>query len=350
MSSEQKNAQKKAEEFAEKLKEAYKREFVFLLMGRTGVGKSSTINQLMGHKVAEINELEPQTMLVCEYRLPIANVNFLVVDTPGLCDDLPEKGNDLQYLQQVKKKIKYIDCLLYTTRLNEPRVGADEKHGIHLITNVFGEKVWNNSVIVFTFADMVKPDRYEYTLKERSRLIREAIRQKASESIVKKIPSVAVDNTSLKTPDGQEWLGELYTTVVQRISADGFIQYLMATSPNVIHEPKIIEKPVYVDRPVYQKPEIVEKPVYVDRPVYIDRPVYVEQPIRLNEEQIGRIQYEIEQRGFTREIIEVGIKLAVEATKAVVETAVYVGEKIDSAVNHAVNSVKSAWKKFTSWF
>ncbi|MEZ4660167.1 MAG: hypothetical protein R2911_21635 [Caldilineaceae bacterium] len=41
---------------------------------------------------------------------------------------------------------------------------------------------------------------------------------------------VAVTNAQIATPDGHEWLGELYATVVERISNDGFVQYLMATS------------------------------------------------------------------------------------------------------------------------
>ena len=94
----------KAEEFAKHLKEAYTREFVFLLVGRTGVGKSSTINKLMGHDVAPIGDFEPQTMTVEEYKLPIENVNFTVIDTPGLCDDLPEIGNDIEYIKKIKQK------------------------------------------------------------------------------------------------------------------------------------------------------------------------------------------------------------------------------------------------------
>ena len=38
------------------------REFYFLLAGRTGVGKSSTINSLMGKKIAPTNDYEPETM------------------------------------------------------------------------------------------------------------------------------------------------------------------------------------------------------------------------------------------------------------------------------------------------
>lgn len=40
------------ENLQRQLKEAQKRELIFLLVGRTGVGKSSTVNSLMGKEIA----------------------------------------------------------------------------------------------------------------------------------------------------------------------------------------------------------------------------------------------------------------------------------------------------------
>lgn len=244
---------------AKRLKEAYTREFVFLLVGRTGVGKSSTINQLMGEEVAKVGDFEPMTMSVEQYKLPIDNINFVVFDTPGLCDDIPEKGNDKGYIKKIKDKIKYVDCVLYVTPLSDTRIRSDERYGLELITKAFGEKIWMNSLLVFTFADQVKPEKYTYSLETRSRLIREVIQRDVSSEITSNIPSVAIDNTSNVTPDGKPWLGELYTTVVERVSADGFLQYLMATAPEIIEKeapPKIIER-------------VVEKPIYIETPVYV---------------------------------------------------------------------------------
>lgn len=221
--------------FINDLKHAKAREFTFLLMGRTGVGKSSTINSLMGYPIAKVGDYTPTTMEVEEHRLPIEGANFLVVDTPGLCDDLPDKGNDQKYMQLVREKIKNMDCLLYVTQLDEPRVRSDEKYGIQLMTKTFTENIWKNSVIVFTYADRIENvQKFREALRERTRLLKEAITDSGvSTDISLEIPSVAISNTKEFTPDGERWLGELYTTVVERVSKEGFAQFVLANMPRV---------------------------------------------------------------------------------------------------------------------
>jgi len=222
-----------AHDFAQRVQQAFTREFTFLLVGRTGVGKSSTINQLIGQDIAPVGDFEPTTISVEEYRLPIENVKFVVYDTPGLCDDLPEKGNDEEYIRRIKNKIKTVDCMLYVTMLHDKRVRSDEIYGIDLITKTFGQHIWKNSVIVFTFADYIRPDVFHRTLSERTRLIREVIGKSVPIDIVNRIPAVAVDNSNPATPDGTRWIDELYTTVVERVSRDGYVQYI-ATAPEII--------------------------------------------------------------------------------------------------------------------
>ena len=315
----------KAEEFAKHLKEAYTREFVFLLVGRTGVGKSSTINKLMGHDVAPIGDFEPQTMTVEEYKLPIENVNFTVIDTPGLCDDLPEIGNDIEYIKKIKQKVKHIDNILYVSPLNDTRIRSDEIRGIETITKAFGEKIWENSVIVFTFADAVVPEKYNYTFTERSRLMKQTIQKFVNSRIVSKIPTVAVSNHSEKLADGNEWLGELYTTVVERISQDGFVQYLMATAPDLIKkEEKIvyIEKPIYIDRP-YIPPQ--------SQPTNVNIDIKNSPRIILDKPQVERIQKTSTERGFTQKVMDAGGKIW-EGTKELGRAAWEGTKKVGRAI------------------
>ena len=86
-------------ELKSKLKGLVRQRFTFMLIGRTGVGKSSTINRLLGEELAKVGAYEATTMDVEKYQTVINGVKFDVLDTPGLCDDEEEIGNDFNYLE-----------------------------------------------------------------------------------------------------------------------------------------------------------------------------------------------------------------------------------------------------------
>lgn len=227
----EKNEMDKAIEAVKHLEEAQERELVFLVMGRTGVGKSSTINSLLGGEVAAVGKHEPETEGVEKYSSSINDVNFVVVDTPGLCDDLESKGNDKTYIEKIKKEVSRIDCLLFVSELDATRITGDEKRSIQLITKAFGNQVWQHAIIVFTFSERVEIDEYEENLHVRTRLIREAIRDLTPTGTrYRNIDAVAISNEKEVTPNGKRWLNELYTAVFKRISKRALVPFYLGTA------------------------------------------------------------------------------------------------------------------------
>jgi ribosome biogenesis GTPase A len=229
------------EVFSKLIEKAVKRPLTFLEVGRTGVGKSSTINTLIGRNVAEVGHLTATTMEVKTYNLVINDIKIQLIDTPGLCDDLEEKGNDLVYIDRIKRGVpnQEIDLVLFFSSLmaDERSVLKDEKRAIRIISKAFGEKIWKQSVIVFTCACSRNIVLYEYQndLKEWTKILKKEIEIYAGKDIAEQIPSVAVDNNSETTPDGQRWLGNLYTTSIQRISDLGFLQWVIATEERLVY-------------------------------------------------------------------------------------------------------------------
>lgn len=212
-------------ELKSKLKGVVRKRFTFMLVGRTGVGKSSTINRLLGEELAKVGAYEATTMDVEKYQTVINGVKFDVLDTPGLCDDEEEIGNDFNYLERIKKYTSQVDSMWFVTRLDETRVSSDEKRGIRLISEALGEKIWANSVIIFTFANSVDPSRFQEALQRRTELIHKEISKHTSPNIAQQIPSLPVENTSKTTSDGKDWLGELFTLVLERASDAGSIPF-----------------------------------------------------------------------------------------------------------------------------
>ena len=128
------------------------KELRILVTGKTGQGKSTLINGVLGAKVAKEGARAIRCTTEVEvYAKTINGVPVKVFDSPGLQD---RTVNEEEYIRGMRDKCKELSLVLYCTKMINPRLTDDDKHAMKKLTNAFGEEFWNYAVFVLTFANM----------------------------------------------------------------------------------------------------------------------------------------------------------------------------------------------------
>ena len=131
-------------------------EVKIFITGRTGVGKSTLVNGLVGDQVAKEGEtLDPETAKVSSYEKEIHGVKVIVWDSPGLQDGT---SNEAQYLEDMEKNCKGMHLCVYCVSLLEKRFikGCDDIVAMQKLTRVFGKGLWENTIFVLTYANLIE--------------------------------------------------------------------------------------------------------------------------------------------------------------------------------------------------
>ncbi|XP_073282263.1 translocase of chloroplast 34-like isoform X1 [Primulina huaijiensis] len=249
--------QEKLVDLLSKLKNQNVNTLTILVMGKGGVGKSSTVNSIVGERVVTVSAFQsetPRPVIVSRSR---SGFTLNIIDTPGLVEGGYVSDQVLETIKSFLGRFllnKTIDVLLYVDRLDAYRVDNLDKQIVKAITDGFGKDIWQKSMVVLTHAQLSPPDllSYEEFFSRRSESLLKCIRQGARISKTDAqnyaIPVALVENSGRCNkneydekilPTGSPWIPTLVRTITE-ITLNG--------KKSILVDRKLIEGPNANDR------------------------------------------------------------------------------------------------------
>ncbi|XP_078445278.1 translocon at the outer envelope membrane of chloroplasts 159 isoform X2 [Wolffia australiana] len=197
-----------------------------LLLGKTGVGKSATINSIFGEKKVPTSAFDASTAAVREIAGTVDGVKVHIIDTPGLRASVMDQATNKKILQSIKKHTKRCppDIVLYVDRLDTQAWDFNDLPLLRSIAAAMGPSVWFNAIVALTHGASAPPDgstgtplSYEVYVDQRSRVVQHAIRQAAGDmrlmnpvALVENHPSCRRNREGQPIlPNGLSWRSQL---------------------------------------------------------------------------------------------------------------------------------------------
>ena len=222
-----------------------------LIIGATGVGKSTLVNNLLGEDLAEEGDsVESATSTVNCYKGEIQNVPVVVYDTPGLGDSREDR--DKAYLKEIKAVLgkKQIHVVIYCFKMNETSMSQGLIRTIQQY-HAIGIK-WEITMFALTFADGLTPSSKlkrkpdfsmttyfdgrleEWRKKIPQVLVKDANVDEKLASAIKINPTV--DDPKVKLPNGTDWFVPFWLDMVSVLPTTAMVRFLDIYKDNIRYD------------------------------------------------------------------------------------------------------------------
>ncbi len=132
-----------------------------IFIGKTGYGKSTTINSIIGKDVFESSDFQACTKICqsAEFQMSEDDTYFSICDLPGIGESL---HLDKEYFKLYMDMLEKTDLIVYLLRADNRDFAIDEKAFKKIFNNISLNKV----LIGLNCADKIEPiDRYNYSKK-----------------------------------------------------------------------------------------------------------------------------------------------------------------------------------------
>ncbi|PSR85996.1 Translocase of chloroplast like [Actinidia chinensis var. chinensis] len=202
-----------------------------LVLGKSGVGKSATINSIFGEEKSSIDAFERATTGATEISGVVDGVKIKVIDTPGFKSALMEQAFNRGVLSSIKKYTKKSppDIVLYVDRLDSQTRDLNDLPLLKTITGSLGPSIWRRAIVTLTHGASAPPDgpsgsplSYEVFVTQRSHVVQQSIGHAVGDlrmmspslmnpvSLVENHPLCRKNREGQKVlPNGQTWRPQL---------------------------------------------------------------------------------------------------------------------------------------------
>lgn len=238
------------------------KEFSILVVGETGSGKSTLINNLLGQEVALVGHtVESSTSEIAHHNGVVEGVPVCLYDTPGLGDSRSDM--DEKILADMKKALEStdIDVVIFCFKMSEIRF-RNSLVDIFIEYDKIGVK-WQHTVIALTFADALpKPRSAMKAAKEKGEQfsMKKFFNEKIEEweTALKKVLQenfkvthvkicATTDTINEDLPNGQRWYVPFWLDVLEILNPGAKMAFLE------MHQQKICDDGSYSWQPTEEE-------------------------------------------------------------------------------------------------